>query len=176
MAPSKELVTLSGNKDIATLDALSEILRGNAPLSDYDFEIVDNENAQQDILERILNADDDDEAENIGGALSWQNYLGIPMMIHAFRPMPSEKKGDGPPFYLLCELTNGVTGDNLTVSIGSWGVIAQLLNLAKRDKIPGAVRILTKGEETKAGRNPLKLISTQSEIDERAAAKAKDRL
>lgn len=176
MASSKDLVVLSGNTDVATLDTLTEILKGNAKIEDYEFEQVDNENAQQDILERILNATDDDEAENVGGALGWQNYLGIPMIIHSFRPLPSEKKGDGPPFYLLCELGNVVTGDQITASIGSWGVLAQLINLAKRGKIPGAVRILTKGEETKAGRNPLKLVSTQSEIDERVAAKAKDRL
>lgn len=176
MAKGTDLVVLSGSSDIATLDILKEILRGNAKLSDYEFEQVDNENAQQDILERILNASDDDEAENIGGALGWQNYLGIPMTINSFRPLPSEKQGDGPPFYLLCELENMVTGDELTVSIGSWGVLAQLINLAERGKIPGAIRILTKGEETKAGRNPLKLVSTQREIDERVAAKAKERL
>lgn len=176
MASSKDLVVLSGNTDLATLDNLAEILRGNAKVEDFEFEQVDNENAQQDILERILNATDDDEAENIGGALSWQNYMGVPMMIQSFRPLPSEKMGDGPPVYFLCELTNMVTGDNLTVSIGSWGVLAQLINLAKRDKIPGAIRILTKGEETKAGRNPLRLESTESEKNERMAAKAKERL
>ena len=176
MAKGTELVVLSGSSDIATLDNLEEILRGNAKLSDYEFEEVDTSNAQQDILENILNATDDDEAENTGGALGWQNYLGIPMTIHSFRPLPSEKQGEGPPFYLLCDLTNGVTGDNLTVSIGSWGVLAQLINLAKRGKIPGAIRILTKGEETKAGRNPLRLVSTQSEIDSRMAEKAKERL
>lgn len=98
------------------------------------------------------------------------------MEIQSFRPLPSEKEGEGPPFYLLCEVTNVVTGDELAVSIGSWGVIAQLINLAERGRIPGAIRILTKGEETKAGRNPLKLVSTQREIDERQAAKAKERL
>jgi|SRR5215475_2086292 len=176
MAKSTDLVVLSGNTDVATLDALKDVLRGNSNINDYDFEEVDTSNAQQDILERILNATDDDEAENIGGALGWQNYLGVPMIIQSFRPLPTEKKGDGPPFYLLCEVSNVITGDNLTVSIGSWGVLAQLINLAERGKIPGAVRILTKGDETKAGRNPLKLISTESEINERAAAKAKERL
>src|SRR5215510_13319116 len=106
MAKSTDLVVLSGNTDVATLNSLKEILRGNASLDDFEFEQVDNENAQQDILERILGASDDDEAENIGGALSWQNYMGVPMVIHSFRPLPSEKKGDGPPFYLLCELSN----------------------------------------------------------------------
>jgi len=176
MAKGSELEVLSSNTDIGTLMSLEEILKGNANIENFEFEQVDNENAQQDILNRILNASDDDEAENVGGAMGWQNYMGYPMVIHSFRPLPSEKKGDGPPFYLLCELSNTVTGDNLTVSIGSWGVLAQLINLAKRGKIPGAVRILTKGEETKAGRNPLKLISTESEINERIAAKAKERL
>lgn len=176
MAKGTELEVLSSNTDMGTVMSLEEVLKGNADLKNFQFEQVDNENAQQDILEKILNASDDDEAENVGGALGWQNYLGIPMTIQGFRPLPSEKQGDGPPFYLLCELTNMVTGDNLTASIGSWGVLAQLINLAKRGKIPGAIRILTKGEETKAGRNPLRLVSTQREIDERTAAKAKERL
>jgi hypothetical protein len=176
MAKGTELEVLSNNTDMGTVMSLEAVLKGDANLDNFEFEQVVNENAQQDILEKILNATDDDEAENVGGALGWQNYLGIPMLIHGFRPLPTEKKGEGPPFYLLCELTNGVTGDNLTVSIGSWGVLAQLINLAKRGKIPGAVRILTKGEETKAGRNPLRLVSTESEINERIAAKAKERL
>lgn len=176
MAGSKELVALRGSADIATLDILKEILRGNASVSDYKFVDVSGAEAQQSIMERILAATDDDEAENIGGAQGWQEYLGVPMEIQSFRPLPSEKEGEGPPFYLLCEVTNVVTGDELAVSIGSWGVIAQLINLAERGRIPGAIRILTKGEETKAGRNPLKLVSTQREIDERQAAKAKERL
>jgi len=176
MAKGTELVSLKDNQDIATLDILKEILRGNAQLSDYSFAKASGSDAQKDILERILNASDDDEAENIGQALGWQNYLGQPMGILSFRPAPSEKEGDGPPFYLLVDIKNMISGDELTVSIGSWGVIAQLINLAERGKIPGAIRILEKGEETKAGRNPLRLVSTQREIDERMAAKAKERL
>lgn len=176
MAGSKELVALRGSADMATLDILKEILRGNAKVTDYKFVDQSGSDAQQSIMERILNAADDDEAENIGSAIGWQKYLGVPMEIHSFRPLPSEKEGDGPPFYLLCELTNMITGDALAVSIGSWGVVAQLINLAERGKIPGAIRILEKGEETKAGRNPLRLVSTQREIDERTAAKAKERL
>lgn len=180
----KSLAVLSNNLDIATVDTLANILavsaknknEGVALLNEYEFEATDGSEAQSQILDQILNATDDDELENIGGAAGWQNYLGIPMEIQGFHPAKSEKEGDGPPFYLLCDLGNVVTGDILTLSIGSWGVIGQLLNLAKRGKIPGAIRILTKGEETKAGRNPLKLISTQREIDERMAAKAKERL
>lgn len=176
MAGSKELVALRGSADVATLDILKEILRGNAEVTDYQFVDQTGIEAQASIMERILNASDDDEAENIGSAMGWQNYLGIPMEIHSFRPLPSEKEGEGPKFYLLCELTNMITGDKMAVSIGSWGVIAQLINLAERDKIPGAIRILVKGEETKAGRNPLRLISTEREVQERTAAKAKERL
>lgn len=172
---AKELA-LRGSADVETLNVLKEILRGNAKVTDYKFVDQTSSEAQQSILERILNASDDDEAENIGGAMGWQQYLGVPMEIQSFRPLPSEKDGDGPKFYLLCELTNMITGDELAVSIGSWGVIAQLINLAERGKIPGAIRILERGEETKAGRNPLRLVSTQSEISERAAGKAKERL
>src|SRR5215475_13210024 len=118
MAKSTDLVVLSGNTDVATLDALKDVLRGNSNINDYDFEEVDTSNAQQDILERILNATDDDEAENIGGALGWQNYLGVPMIIQSFRPLPTEKKGDGPPFYLLCEVINEITQENWPLSSG----------------------------------------------------------
>lgn len=175
MAKGAELV-LRGSADMATLDILKEILRGNAEVKDYKFVDQTGSEAQQSIMERILNATDDDEAENIGGAMGWQKYLGVPMEIQSFRPLPSEKDGEGPAFYLLCELTNMMTGDELAVSIGSWGVIAQLINLAERGRIPGAIRILEKGEETKAGRNPLRLVSTQREIDERMSAKVKENL
>lgn len=175
MAKSTDLV-LRDFQDETTLVSLEAILRGDQPIAEYTFEERDTSSAQGEILNQILNATDDDELENIGQANGWQNYLGVPMGIWGFRPFPSEKEGEGPPFYLLVNVTNGISGDELTVSIGSWGVIAQLINLAKRGKIPGAVRILVKGEETKAGRNPLRLVSTEREKDERLAAKAKERL
>src|SRR5437879_1578876 len=152
MAKGTDLVALRGSADVATLDILKEILRGNAKVTDYQFVDTSSGDAQKSIMERILNASDDDEAENIRGAIGWQKYLGIPMQIQSFRPLPSEKEGEGPPFYLLCELTNMITGDDLAVSIGSWGVVAQLINLAEREQIPGAVRVLGKGDETEAGR------------------------
>jgi hypothetical protein len=184
MAKGTDLVALRGSADVATLDILSEILLVSAKdkvkakemMEGYQFADASGGDAQESILKRILNATDDDEAENIGAAIGWQKYLGIPMQIQSFRPLPSEKEGEGPPFYFLCELTNMITGDDLAVSIGSWGVLGQLINLAKRDMVPGAIRILEKGDETKAGRNPLRLVSTQREIDERTAAKAKERL
>lgn len=173
-AKSKELEVRQAS-DIEALNELEEILRGNQTVEGVEVS-DDPAAAQARILEQLLNATDDDELEAVGKSTPWNTLLGVPMQINGWRWRPSEVEGDGPPIYAIVDVTNVQTGDTLSVTIGSWGVLAQLINLQKRDKIPGAVRILEKGEATKGGFHPLRLVSTERERDERAQAKIKERM
>jgi hypothetical protein len=173
---SDDIVPVS-KSEIARFDEMEEILR-NKTLPDGYTVSETTEDIQARMFEQQLNASDDDELESVGTSSPWTSLLGIPVSINSIDWRPSDKKdGGGPPIFAVVNVTRGDTGDNLTVTCGSWGVWASLLNLAKRGLIPGAIRILEEGAETKESKNkPLRLVSTKREQDERRAAKVKERL
>lgn len=173
---SKEIDTLPKAEMDRYLE-MEVILRNNELPDGYDVK-DDPSEVQSRMFAQQLDAADDDELENVGTSNPWVNYLGIPVEINSIDWRPSDKKdGGGPPIFAVVNVTNMITGDSMTVTCGSWGVWASLINMAKRGKIPGAIRILEEGAETATNKNkPLRLVSTDREKQERAAAKAKDRL
>lgn len=176
MAQGKEVATLP-ESEIVRFSEMEEILR-NGKLPDGYEVSEDATDVQKRMFEQQLGASDDDELEAVGTSTPWANLLGIPVQILSVDWRPSDKKdGGGPPIFAVVNVTRGDTGDTLTVTCGSWGVWASLLNMAKRGLIPGAVRMLIEGEETKANKNkPLRLVSTEREKQDRMQAKVKDRL
>lgn len=174
MSEGTELV-VRASADIKKVELIQEILRGNKSVSDLPKNDVDAATVQKDMFERALAAEDDDELENLGTSIPWQTLEGIPVQIIGFDAVASEQK-DGPPVFAVVDVQRGDTGDYVTVSNGSWGVWAVLLNLAMRGLIPGAVRVLEIGKETKSGGKPQTLVRTKSEQDEARAAKVKKNL
>lgn len=173
---SKEIAVRT-SADIANVDLILEILRGNEPVSKLPKAKVDAAEAQKQIFERAIAAEDDDELENLGSSTPWQDLAGIPVEILGFDAAESQKKdGGGPPVFSVVDIVRLDTGDQITVTNGSWGVWSSLINLAKRGQLPGAIRVLEIGKETQGGGTPQKLVRTKSDQTAGRAAKVKERL
>lgn len=174
MTESKTQIEVKESTDLEATNQLKEILRGNIDVSE--FRAVDEDPAavQRRIVEQYLNATDEDELENTAAATPWQQLLGVPVEIHSWRWRPSEIEGNGSPVYVIVDVTDTINGNSYTVTCGAYGVIAQMIKLQEMGKIPGAVRRLVEGGQTKAGYRPLSLVSTERELAERAEAKAKE--
>jgi hypothetical protein len=175
MAESKE-IAIRTSADLKNVDLILEILRGNEPVSSLPKRQVDAAVAQKQIFERAISARDDDELENLGSSTPWQDLAGIPVEILGFDAAESEKKGAGPPLFSVVDVIRLDTGDPITVTNGSWGVWSSLINLAKRGEIPGAIRVLEIGPETKSGGTPQSLVRTKSDQAAAKQAKLKERL
>jgi hypothetical protein len=160
--PKQELA-LRSSTDLKKVDTIKQILRGEIPAENLEKIEVDPEAAQKQMFEQILSAQNDAEMENSGGATPWQKLAGVPVEILGFDAAISDRKeGAGPPIFAVVDIVRLDTGDHLTVTNGSWNVWAALINLAERNQIPGAVKILHIGEETRSGGRPQRLISPES--------------
>ena len=176
MPDSKEIAVRT-SADLKNVDLILEILRGNEPVSSLPKAKVDPKVAQSQMFERAIAAEDDDELENMGSSTPWQDLAGIPVEIIGFDAAESQKKdGGGPPLFSVVDVIRLDTGDEVTVTNGSWGVWSSLINLAKRGQIPGAIRVLEIGKETQSGGTPQSLVRTKSDQAAAKQAKLKDRL
>lgn len=164
-----ETSSMALRQDSETLALLEAALRSDNPL-DMPEVVTDPAEVSRQMRVRILDAESDDELEEISEATGWGELAGIPIQIHGFRFLPSDAK-EG-TFYFVVFGTRMDDGENVVLTTGSDSVMATLINLAKRGKIPGAVRILTIADKkTKNGYYPHKLVSTPEEISERKAAR-----
>lgn len=138
---------------MAQLAELERIL-----LTDETVEVVDDPaEMAKEIVAQLLGAESDEELESFGQAIGWRDLQGVPVEIHNFRWRPSDFAGEGgASVYFVVEGTRLDDGDRVVLTTGSRNVLAQLTNLAKRGRIPGAVRMMTKAEKaTRGGFHPL---------------------
>lgn len=147
-------IAVRTSADLAQLAELERIL-----MTDEKVEVVevidDPAVMQRAITERLLNATSDEELEQFN-ALSWTKDLeGVPVVINGFRWRPSDyqdnPESQGPSVFFIAELERLDTGQKVVATTGSRNVLAQLVNLAKRDRIPGAVRMIVPADR-KTGR------------------------
>lgn len=176
MASKGTEIALRQSADPVKLDMIKSVLRGEMDASELS-PSGNSEDAQKQIFEQILAAKDDAEMENLGGSTPWQELAGVPVMIQGFDAAISDKKeGSGPPIFAVVDVIDMRTDEKVTVTNGSWNVWAGLLNLAERGEIPGAIRILEIGAETRTGGRPQRLVTTESDRNARKAAKLKEKL
>lgn len=169
-------IAVRQSTDPVKVDMIKAVLRGEMDASEL-APAGNSEEAQKRMFEQILNAADDAEMENLGASTPWQELAGVPVMIHGFDAAISDKKeGSGPPIFAVVDVTDMRTDERLTVTNGSWNVWAGLLNLVDRGEIPGAIRVLEIGAETRSGGRPQRLVTTKSEQNARKAAKLKEKL
>lgn len=160
------------SSDMAALQDLGRVLI----TGEFDTEVIDDPDAiSKQILSELLAAETDEELEQVGSATGWLDYEGVPVEVRGFRWRKSDYT-EGAPIYLIVFGTDMRNGDALTLTTGSKNVIAQLINLGSRDRLP-CVRVLTRADKpTAQGYYPLWLTSTPEEVqrrrDDRAAAAA----
>lgn len=161
------LVVIRKSNDLAQLAELERIL-----LNDEVVEVIDDPEAMsKEIMAQLLGAETDAELESFGNAIGWRELEGVPVEIRGFRWRPSDYE-EGASVYFVVE---GVAladvhvpatkttparevgaGQLVVLTTGSRNVLAQLTNLAKRGRIPGAIRMITKSERpTRGGFHPL---------------------
>jgi hypothetical protein len=160
-----ELVVQRSN-DLAALIDLGRVLT----TGQFDSEIIeDPEQISRQIVEELLAAETDEELEQVGNASGWLDFEGVPVEVRGFRWRKSDYD-EGAAIYLIVQATDMRDGASLVLTTGSKNVIAQLINLARRDRFP-TVKILTRADKpTKGGFYPQWLKSTPEEIQRRADA------
>jgi hypothetical protein len=82
------------------------------------------------------------------------------MRLDYFRWRPSTYAESEGKVFLVIAATRLDTGERVTLTTGSQNVLAQLVNMAKRDTLVGAIRVLvTADKATARGFYPLWLVT-----------------
>lgn len=150
MAPDANALVVRSSTDLASLAELERVL-----LNDEEVEFVDDPAAmQREITAQLLGAESDEQLEAFGQAVGWQDLLDVPVTIYGFRWRPSDFD-EGASVYFIADVARQDTGERLVVTTGSRNVLAQLTNLAKRERLP-VTRYLAKADKaTRGGFYPL---------------------
>ena len=177
MSVSQE-IAVRNSTDTAALDELDSILLKG----ELEVEVVDDPaDISRDIVAQLLAATSDAELEAFGTAEGWREYAvpksmaeagkgGTPFEIHGFTWRPSSYE-EGAPVFFVIQATDLSTGDRKTLTTGSLNVLAQLSNLARRGRLPGAVRMLVESDKpTKRGFKPLWLMTPPGREEDEASA------
>jgi hypothetical protein len=157
----QELAVVHSSTEIAELDKFDQILLGMADAP----EVVDDpDEVSRQIVLQLLAATTDAEL-TISQATGWRDLMDVPIEIQGFRWRKSDYE-EGAPVYVLVAGARLDTGEYLpAITTGSYNVLAQLSNLARRGQLPGAVWQLTESEkQTARGFKPLWLTKTPDEV------------
>lgn len=147
------------DSDSVSLDRFDEALLTGIVESSV---IQDPQELARQIVAQLLAAGSDEELEQFGNAVAWNELLNVPVEIKNFKWLESTFEGEGPPVYVVVQATRLDTGDPVTLTNGSRNVMAALSNMARRGTLFGAVRVLVEADKaTRAGFKPLWLRSVE---------------
>lgn len=116
--------------------------------------VVDPEQAQLEIIRRILASDSIADVLEQQEAIHAKDVLDERIRIVGFRYMESDLKETGPAFYMLIDCVND-DGEPYSVTCGAVNVMAQLHRLGQLDALPMVGRIIETEKKTKAGYTPM---------------------
>jgi len=145
-------IAVRKSSDLAQVDELEKILLGEAEAP----QVVDDPGEiSKEIIAQLLAAESDEELEQVGAAIGWRTLLGVPVEIRNFSWRPSAFDESGPTVFFVVQGTRLDTGENVVLTTGSGNVLAQLVNMAKRGTLVGAVRMAVEADSpTKSGFKP----------------------
>lgn len=151
--------------DLAAINELEKaLLEGKAPV-----EVErDPEDVSREIISQLLAAESDEELERIE-AEGWGEFVGVPFEILDFIWRPSSFD-EGQPVFLVVRAMRMDDGTPHVLTTGSGQVMAQLANLAKRNRLP-AIRELAEAE-TKSKRSVYWLKTPETIAEARRAETA----
>ncbi len=153
----------SGNASvIAELE--NALLTGEAPAE----VMADPEDVSRAIIEQLLAAESDEQLERLE-AEPWGDHVGVPFNIIDFVWRPSSYE-DGQAVFLVVRAESVADGSPHVLTTGSGQVMAQLANLAKRDRLPAIRELAT--AETKSKHNVYWLATPKEIADARRAEAA----
>lgn len=151
-----ELVTIPAP---GSLDELQAILLDEMEPPEIS---TDPEAVTREILTQILSAETDEEMLIAGSATPWQDLLGIPVEISKFH-WRSSGYDKGAKVFFVVMATRLDTGESVVLTTGGQNVLAQLINLARRDRFPWVGKLVEAEKETANGFKPLWLIPAAKE-------------
>jgi hypothetical protein len=117
---------------------------------------TDPEQAAREIVMRLINAGTDEELNASLTAMGAQEVIGVPFVVHAVRWHRSAFE-EGNPVFAVIDATLGVDGARVAVTCSSSNVMASLINLVRRDRLPASVVIHKAEKDTARGFRPLRL-------------------
>ncbi|HZL19871.1 MAG TPA: hypothetical protein VFG23_19205 [Polyangia bacterium] len=160
--------------ELARLDEFESYLRGDGEPPEI---IEDPAVIQQQILDRLLNAESDEqlEAETVGlidlarrfvahDGLKPQPGVVLELVDFEWRPSSFE---DGPPVYVIVLATRMDNGEMVACTTGSLNIMGQLANMKRRGTLSGAVRIPTEVDKPTAGNKWPMWLRTPDDVKER---------
>lgn len=165
MPTASQEISLRDSTNVAALSELKEILLGKKAAEQI---ITDPEVITREIVAQILSADSDEELQ-INQATPWQDLAGIPVEIHGFRWRPSSYE-EGAPVFVVVDANRMDNGDRVVLTTGSYNILAQLTNLAERERFPSIWKLEVSTKATSRGYYPLWLVKATP--DEEALAKS----
>jgi hypothetical protein len=173
--PQSQEIAVRKSSDPTAIVELERILLGAAnPLDEV--EIIDDPEAiSRAIVAELLAAETDEELESFGAATGWRDLAvpraealrggGVLMQIHGFAWRPSTFEESQGKIFFVISATRLDDGSAVTLTTGSSNVLAQLVNMAKRETLVGAVRVLvTADKATARGFYPLWLVSPPEKV------------
>jgi hypothetical protein len=139
-----QTITVRRSTNIVAIGELERaLLEGEAPV-EVESDPVE---VSREIIAALLAAESDEQLERLE-AEGWGQYVGVPFEILDFVWRPSSFN-EGHPVFLVVRGMRMDDGSPHVLTTGSGQVMAQLANLAKRERLP-AIRELA-AAETKAG-------------------------
>jgi len=115
---------------------------------------TDPEAISREIMLQTLSAETDEDMLNVGQATSWQDLLGVPIELHKFRWLPSRYDQGAKVFFIVTGVRLD-SGENVVLTTSGQNVLAQLINLQRRNRFPSVWRLIESDKETSRGFKPL---------------------
>lgn len=150
-------IAVRSSSDLATdADVLAEVKRVLITNERIPDAVEDPEAISAEIVAQILAAGSDKELATMqSGAIGWRELLDIPVELIGFRWRPSSFE-DGSSVFFVVAGNRLDTGEPVILTTGSRNVLAQLVNMAERGTITGAiVRLVEADKATRQGFKPL---------------------
>lgn len=161
MSASQEIV-VRRSTNVAALPELKEAL-----LTGKRVEMLDDpETISRAILEQLLAASSDAELEPTQ-PIGWRELVDVPIEVQSFTWRNSDYDEEGSSsVYVVVFGTRLDAGEPVTLTTGARNVLAQLCNLAERDRLP-IVRAIKESEKLTAnGYRPLWLYTPDGYVRE----------
>lgn len=125
---------------------------------------TDPEAISREIMLQILQAETDEDMLAVGAATSWKDLLGVPVELRKFHWLPS-RYDKGAKVFFVVTATRLDTGEDVILTTSGMNVLAQLINLQRRDRFPSNWKLVEAEKETANGFRPLWLEPVKAKGD-----------
>lgn len=167
MASPSQVIEVRHSSSVSALDELDSILKGEKAA---EMVVTDPEQINREIVAQLLAAETDEDLA-IQKATPWQELAGVPIEIHSFTFRPSSYE-EGAPVFVVVHGMNMANGERVVLTTGGYNILAQLSNLARRERFPSIWKLEISENATSRGFHPLWLVKATKEEEDLARSMA----